>query len=280
MEKIEKTNWDGILYEANGRKDKVMIVMSGSDGGLKYAKKMAQYLADNGVASLALALFGTKHTGKALECIPLERVGEVLEWLEARGYEKIGIEGLSKGAEYALAAAVRYPRLSCVIVKTPSWYYSEGLVKKQPAGHCCWTWKEKEMPYTPYRKRRFHLLKMLREAGEFNLMSINTGKKVVPESEIPIEKIHAPILMFSTKVDTVWPSVISCEKLCERLKNYNFSYPYRHICFEKMGHMMLEYCGKEIRWIIKSERKFPKICERERKKMGHACVKWIENIWR
>lgn len=40
------------------------------------------------------------------------------------------------------------------------------------------------------------MLKMLWEAKEFNILEVNTGKKTVHESIIPVEKIK----------DTVWPS--------------------------------------------------------------------------
>ena len=217
MLKIEQPTWDGILYEVHGRKDKVMIVMSGSDGGLEHAGKLAKYLADHGIPALALALFRTKHTGKSLDRIPVERIGSAMAWLKKRGYQKIGIEGVSKGAEYALAAAIHYPEIGCVIVKTPSWFYSEGLVNGQPAGHSCWTWKGKELPYTAYTQRKYKTLKLFREAGEFNLLALNRGKKIFPESVIPVEKIQAPILMMSTKVDTVWDSAEICAKEREQM---------------------------------------------------------------
>lgn len=34
-----------------------------------------------------------------------------------------------KGSEYAAAAAVEFHDLSCVILKIPSWFYSEGMYK-------------------------------------------------------------------------------------------------------------------------------------------------------
>lgn len=35
--KVNQENWDGILYPIENRKDKVMIVMSRSDGGLEHS---------------------------------------------------------------------------------------------------------------------------------------------------------------------------------------------------------------------------------------------------
>lgn len=278
-EKVNGENWDGILYEVKDRKDKVMIVMSGSDGGLEHARKLASFLKDEKIPALALGIFKTKHTGKELNKIPIERIKSVINWLKERGYNKIGIEGASKGAEYALAAAIEYPEISCVIVKTPSWYYGEGLKNNQPSGDSSWSINGKAVPFTPYKERKFNILKMLWKAKEYNILSVNLGKDIVLDSIIPVEKIKAPILIMSTKVDTIWPSEESSKKICNRLKENNFSYPYKHISFDYMSHMMLEYCGKEIKYFIKSEKENPKECFKEREIMGKECVKWIEEIW-
>lgn len=277
--KVYQNHWDGILFPVNGKKDKIIICMSGSEGGMEHAGKVARFLQDNGVPALALGYFKTKHTQKTLERIPLEIIQSVIRYLTAEGYEKIGIEGASKGAEYALAAAAEFSEISCVIVKTPSWFYSEGLKKGQPSGTSCWSFQGKELPFTPYEIRKFHMLKMLWKAKEYNLLDINTGKNVIPDSVIPVERIHAPILILSTEADTIWPSKESGEKIEARLRENHFSYPYRHICYEHMSHMMLEYCGSEIQYFIKSEKEYPTECTVERRRMGETCLDWIENIW-
>lgn len=51
---------DGVLYPVAGRKDKVFIVLSGSEGGLEHAGKLAKHLQDNGIPALALGYFKTK----------------------------------------------------------------------------------------------------------------------------------------------------------------------------------------------------------------------------
>ena len=70
--RINENSWDGIWYPADGSKEKIMIVVSGSDGGLEHAGKHAHFLADNGVPALAVALFKTRHTGKDLSKVPRE----------------------------------------------------------------------------------------------------------------------------------------------------------------------------------------------------------------
>ena len=270
---------DGVLYPVTGRKDKVVITMSGSEGGLEHAGKLAKYLQDNGIPALAFGYFKTKHSVKSLNKIELENIKAVIEWLKKQGYEKIGIEGCSKGAEYAAAAAIAYPELSCVILKIPSWFYSEGIDKTVPSGASSWVYEGKELPYTPYKTRKLPVMKEKMKNKEYNILAINTGKRINPDSIIPIEKIQAPILMFSTEVDTIWPSKESCETMEERLNINQFVYPHKHICFEHMSHMMLEYCGKGIKYFIKSEKEFPEECARERVIMGQECIKWIEEVW-
>ena len=270
---------DGVLYPVAGRKDKVVITMSGSEGGLEHAGKLAKYLQDNGIPALAFGYFKTKHSVKSLNKIELENIKAAIEWLKKQGYEKIGIEGCSKGAEYAAAAAIAYSELSCVILKIPSWFYGEGMDKTVPSGASSWTCEGKELPYTPYKTRKLPVMKEMMKNREYNIIAINTGKKINPDSIIPIEKIQAPVLMFSTEVDTIWPSKESCEKMEERLNANHFAYPHKHICFEHMSHMMLENCGKGIKYFIKSEKEFPEECAREREIMGQECIKWIEEVW-
>jgi len=277
---VHEKSWDGVLYPVPKEKSKVVITMSGSEGGLEHAGKLAHFLQDNGIPALALGLFKTKHSQRNLAEIPLERIHSAIVWLQKNGYHNIAVEGVSKGAEYALAAAIEFPQLSCVIVKTPSWFYSEGMISKKPSGTSCWSYQGKGLPFTPYKTRKFDILKMMWKAKEYNILEVNTGKIVLPESIIPIERIKAPILMFSTSVDTIWPSKESCEKLEYRLSKNDFSYPYHHICFEHMSHMMMEYCGSQIKWFIKSEKQYPEDCARERKEMGDICVGWIKNTWK
>lgn len=272
-------NWDGIFYPSDN-KEKAMIVFSGSDGGLEHAGKHAHFLADNGISALAFALFKTKHTNKTLNLVPIERIKYAIDFLKEKGYEKIGVDGTSKGAEYAFACAIKYPELTCVVVKTPSWFYSEGLKGMEPTNEACWSLDGKSIPYTPYKTRKLNALKLMLKNKEYNILEINVGKTINPQSIIQVEKIKGPILMFSTKVDTIWPSYESCLKLMERLKDNSFSYPYRHISFNHMSHMMLEYCGKEIKYFVKSERENPEACYKERDVMGEETIKWIKEVWK
>lgn len=193
---VNGEDWDGVFYPSNEDKEKAVIVFSGSDGGLEHAGKHAHFLADNGIPALAFALFKTKHTGKSLDMVPIERVKKVINWLKERGYKKIAVDGTSKGAEYAFACALAYPELSCVIVKTPSWFYSEGLKGKEPTGDSCWSKNGKSIPFTPYKTRKINALKYIIKNKEYNILEINSGKKINPESIIPIQDLQVLFLCF------------------------------------------------------------------------------------
>ncbi len=101
---VGKEGFEGILFTADNTKDKVLIVTSGSNGGIKLTKECAEFYARHSVPALALAIFGTKQTGKNLDRIPLEYVEYAIRWLKKLGYRKIGIDGTSKGSELALLA--------------------------------------------------------------------------------------------------------------------------------------------------------------------------------
>lgn len=277
--KVEANDWDGILYPVKNRKDKVIICFSGSEGGIKGSCKLSEFLQNNKIPSLAFGLYKTKHTEKNLDKIPIERIEKAIKWLKEAGYKNIGIEALSKGTEYALESALRYPDITMLILKTPSNFISEGLILKAPSNSSCWSYQGKELPYTPYTLRKFNVVSNLLKQKELNILKINTGKKISDESIIPVENVNADILLFSTSADTVWPSKLASEEIVKRLEEKQFSHKYKHINFLHMSHLMFEEVKPKIKWIFKSEKQYPIECAGERKLMGQECINWIENVW-
>ena len=63
-ENVRTEGFEGILYPGNVRKDKVLIVMSGSNGGMKLTRQAADFYQQNGFPALALALFKINQTPK------------------------------------------------------------------------------------------------------------------------------------------------------------------------------------------------------------------------
>ena len=280
---VQTDGFEGVLYPGNGRKDKVLIVMSGSNGGMKLTRQAAQFYQQNGFPALALALFKTKQTPKDLSRVPVEYVENAIAWLKKQGYERIGIDGMSKGSEMALVAASMFPAISCVIARVPSYFVSEGLSgrgkNKGPSGTSCWSYRGKELPYAPYRSRSFNLPKMLLKEKELHIISFNRDKDVTPETVIPIERIKAPILLLSSKHDEVWPSFESAELMEKKLTAIGFPYPHKHIAFARMSHAMLTELPWVYRMAFKSERQHPKECERDREMLRKELLDWADRVW-
>ena len=280
---VQTEGFEGILYPGNGRRDKVMIVMSGSNGGLTLTKQEAEFYQRHGMPPLALALFRTKKTPKELSRVPVEYVERAIDWLKAQGYARIGIDGTSKGSEMALVAASMFPALSCVIVRVPSHFVSEGLSgsgkDKAPSGSSCWSYRGEELPFAPYRSRTFEILKTFMKEKEMHIITFNRDKDVTPETIIPIERIHAPILMLSSKHDEVWPSFESATYMENRLTETGFPYPHKHVAYAHMSHAVLTKLPWIYRMAFKSERQHPGECERDRAALKRELLEWTEKVW-
>ena len=168
---LEKDGFEGILFEGDKSKDRVLIVMSGSNGGMSMAKHEAEFYHKNGIPAMSLALFGTKQTSPDLSHVPVEYVEKALQYLKGLGYRKIGIDGMSKGSEMALLAGSLISDITCVIARVPSNFVSEGLSgkgkKKGPSGTSCWSYKGKDLPYAAYKTRTINILKVFKENKRF-----------------------------------------------------------------------------------------------------------------
>ena len=282
MPTVRQNGFEGELYIGDGTKDKVMIVMSGSNGGMGITRKEALFYHKNGIPSLALALFKTRQTGKFLDRVPVDYVENAIKWLKEQGYQSIGIDGMSKGSEMALLAASMFSEISCVIARVPSYFVSEGLSgngkSKGPSDTSCWSYKGKDLPYAPYNQRSFDLLKMFREERELHIIRFNRDKNVTPETIIPVENIKAPILLLSSKNDEVWPSYESSLYIEDRLKKNGFEYKVKHVAYDHMSHAMITKVPLGIRLVFKSERRHPKECKTERNEMKKELLDWVRAI--
>lgn len=271
--------FEGILYPVTNRKDKVIIIVSGSNGGLTMTKQCAKFYAENGIPSLALALFKTQETSKDLSCVPIEYVESAIKYLKNMGYKNIGIDGMSKGSELALLSATMFKDLTCVIARVPSYFISEGLISKRPSGTSCWSYQRKEIPFAKYKSRNFNIPKIMIKEREWNLLSINSDKNVTSESIIPVEKINGAVLLLSSINDTVWSSFESSKYIENRLTENGFAFPHKHIAFPNMSHIMLTSISDTTRVLFKSERRNKTKCESEREELKKELLNWVEKVW-
>lgn len=294
--------FDGVLYpvrQASGRPrtDKVVITLPGSEGGLQNAERMARFLHQHQIPALALGYYRTAHTGRDLARIPLEYIEHAIRWLKENGYEKIAVQGISRGAEYAAAAAVTFPEITCTILRAPGCFYSEGLIRNNPSGTSSWIFRGEELPYAPFSVRSFTGQRQ-RELAAASEPGSTAGEQAAadgraaggktpllaaepaPAAAIPLERAHGPVLIFSSEADTVLPSAENGRTLDARLSSHGFPHPHRHVCYNCVSHILLEQASRFSREVFQSERAHPEECARERQHLGDTTIHWIENIWK
>lgn len=281
---VKNDGFEGILYPGDGSKDRILIVVSGSNGGMKMTAEIAGFYHDNGIPALAVAMFNTKQTINGLVRVPLEYVECAIKWLKERGYQKIGIDGTSKGSEYALLCASYFHDISCVIARVPSYFVSEGLENKgkskNPSGTSCWSYRGKELPFAAYKTRNINPIKLILKEKELRLREINSDKDVEEEHIIKVENIKAPILLLSGVNDAVWPSYESALYIEKRLKEHGFHYPVKHVAYKALGHGMLTELGIGYRLLFKTERQNKEACARERRQLKEVLLSWVCSYWR
>ena len=279
---ISSQGFEGHLYDA-GEKDKVVITFSGSEGGSSASDTMAWYYKQHGISALGITLFSGKETGKYLDRVPLEYVENAILWLKKQGYEKIAVDGISKGSEYALLTASMFPDdITCVIARVPSYFVSEGMIGRSgPSETSCWTYQSQELAFVPYKIREFHIIRQFLTHHEFNILDYNTDKEVTPEAIIPIEKINGPILLISTQADTVWPSAEQADYMESYLQEQDFPYEVKHLQYEYVSHFAIPMRSNAwlLKWLFQSERSNPEECAAERDDLAKQAVDYIQNHW-
>jgi esterase/lipase len=277
---VRHYGFQGVFYPSITRKDKVILILTGSEGGIGDARKIAKRYAAQGLPALAVAYFKTAQTRSTLANIPVEYVEAAVYWLKSQGFEKIAVDGFSKGAEYALVASSLLTDISCVIARSPSYFVCEGLNgKKGPTGTSSWSWRGRGLPYTRFPEREFHILKTYIETSEFRVIQNYEAMDVTDESIIPVERIHGPILLLSSSVDTVWPSTESGKKICRRLKKHAFKYPYRHEIYDTVSHFITQDIDPAMKLLLKIERMQPQACRQSRKQAQALILDWLEHTW-
>lgn len=200
-----------------------VIVLGGSEGGDRAARSMAPLLALRGYAVLGLPYYSPAWGDqpqqipglpRAFHEIPLERLAAARDWLRAREDirgDRIGLWGVSKGAEFALAGASRIPGFAAVAAIVPSDVIWEGWGSGAPAGQSSsFSWDGLALPFVPYlgmgeefakgNRGQAVRLRLPHDAGRL----ANPGR--VGPARIDVASIAAPVLVVGGDQDDVWDS--------------------------------------------------------------------------
>lgn len=279
MEAILGAGLHGMFYPADTTQ-KAMIVVTGSDGGIKRPRQIASIFARRGIPSLAVAYWGAKGTSATLSLIPLEAIQQAVDWLKEKGYSRVGIYGVSKGAELALTAASLIPEIGLVIAVSPSCCIFEGIAKPRYSGASSWTWRGRPLPYASFAGIRMNIVRNIfinREFGFSQQYLEVLAKNKAEENTIKAENINGAILLLSAAQDAQWPSERMGAMIMERLQSKGFPFPFHHAIFSPASHILCPV-NTAARFAYRIERKHPAACNESREEALEFTLDWIDKL--
>jgi len=211
--------------------------MGGSEGGLDTISGMAADFAGQGYAALALAYWRDPGLPQTLERIPLEYFDRAVAWLKARpdvDPKGIGAIGWSRGSEAALLLGSRNPDVHAVVGIAPSGIAWQGINYQNQSSQGAWTLGGKPIPFASPAAGAYRSDSPLKAVFLGALPEVDKH----PETEIPIERIHGPVLFLSGTDDNLWPSQLMADRMMTRLKAKGFGYGSAHLTYAGAGHIV------------------------------------------
>jgi hypothetical protein len=209
---------------ADGKRHPAIVVLGGSEGGLD--EPDARILAEHGYAALAVAYFGIDPLPSKLAMIPVETVSRGIDWLAARpdvDDTRVGILGTSKGAELALLAATREPRIRATAVVAPTAYVWFGLNFGYGPETSSWSAGGAPVAYIPSDAaadaaigRAFATGGPVAYRDTYNASYAAAPAAVREGATIPVERIAGPVLCVAGDDDQMWDSTAACRIVHDR----------------------------------------------------------------
>ncbi len=264
---LKKDGFIAALYspEQDEYPQKAVVMFGGSDGIYPLTRLMAEKYAERGMTVLALAYWNEPGLPDCFERIPVETVEKAALRLQECGYEKIGLWGISMGAELALLAGSLMPGLvSCVTAVCPINICGQGFRKGkgiEPLDCSAFSWRGEEIPWARLRFSKGRILRdCLREKGVCLRSCYEEAVlHAAGEAQIKVENIGGPVLMIYPEYDGMWPSELAAEKIGQRLKDKGFAYPVKHLSYRYASHMLVPVTSRST-VMFRVERKFPAKC--------------------
>jgi dienelactone hydrolase len=213
----------------DGSKHPAILVLGGSEGGLTGADALAEWYASHGYVAFAVAYFGIEPLPKNLIEIPIETVSRGIDYLSTRSFvdpNALAVSGISWGATFALAAAIRYPTLRAVIawmgttVLFPGLEFGKGPVDRSP-----FTFGGKPLPYITF--------------GQWQkFQSGATNESAISQAFLPIERIQGPVLLIGGRDDKLGLSGQMADLGITRLREHKHPFGDKSLVYDDAGHMI------------------------------------------
>ncbi len=238
-----------------------IIGLGGSEGGDGAAGWYASKIGSRGYAVLGFPYYSppslqTQIPGlpTAFQEIPVDRLQAAYEWLCERPEvdpDRIGIWGGSKGAEFALIAATKFPWIKCVIASAPTDVVWEGW-DEGAAVHVeksSFSWQGTPLPYTP-RADPSHL-------SDFNasvFYSHTRGRELHPQeaeiARIPIERYRHPLMLVAGGDDRLILALDMARNIARRRAEAGL--PTETLIYPEAGHQLGDDGYSSAEWSCKT----------------------------
>ena len=231
---VDEGRMQGFRFVPKEKSHKGLVIcFGGSEGSPNFEN--AKILAKEGYETFALFMFGMKNQESTLTKIPLEQFDDVINYINKniKDNKPISVLGASKGAEYALNLACKYPEIDNLILISPSSYNFAGLDFKDYGSS--WTYKGEELPYIDIKKSSFNsfLKKIIVPAIIKSPISFKDTYNSAIEKDsssqeklIPVKNVKANILMIAGEDDLMWDSLAMAKKIKDQNPNAKI-YPYK-----------------------------------------------------
>lgn len=237
-----------LVVPDTGRKYPGVLRIGGAEGGIQLPD--AETIASEGYAVFAVAYFGMEGLPADLEEIPLEYFGKAVEWMKRDSRidsKRLGVVGVSRGSTLALLLPTIYDEFDAVVAIAPSHvvWQSTYLDWGRYAERSSFTYHGKALPFVPYDfSNELANESCNGETAACRLMYEQslTQTSRVDEARIPVEKIHAPVLLLSGKADSMWPSSVMGDLVVQRLAEANHPFEFRHVAYDGAGHCSINRC--------------------------------------
>jgi dienelactone hydrolase len=226
----------------------VIITLGGSEGNAGLGLAAARRLARAGFATVSFP-YVSPDTGEGqqlpglpqrVSAIPIDRLDQLRDWIATRpdlDPGRIGLWGASKGAEYALLAAVRFGWVQATAAIAPtdvSWAAFGGSLGDDDGPG--FTYRGAPIPHVPYAG-----LDRLRRTGSGTLREVHeAGRAAHPErarsARIAVEAIEGALLVAGGGADRSWPAGPAVQAIAEARQRAGR--PVAALSFPEAGHAL------------------------------------------
>jgi dienelactone hydrolase len=208
---------EGVLVAPVAGSNASVLVLAGSSGRIDAER--CRILARAGMTALSIRWFGGPGQAPGICEIPLERFVEAIDVLRAEAGQRIGVLGVSKGAEAALLLAVRDPRVDAVVALSPTsvvWAnLGPGLDGVTRPCRSSWTWNGEPVAFVPYDDS-WTAAEAAGEPKSYRAhyeQSRHTFADSARAAAIPIEQSEAQVVLVAGGDDQMWPSLAFAREL-------------------------------------------------------------------